>query len=67
MSKARCKHCGNIIETIAEHDWVCCSCYREEANTTGIFLEGDGYYFRYGGNLDNVDWVESQGVRHERS
>lgn len=60
MSIARCRHCGDVIESKSQHDWVCCSCFSNEVNTTGIFLDGGEEYIRYGGNLGNVEWIECE-------
>jgi hypothetical protein len=65
MSKARCKHCGDIIESKHRHDWVCCSCYANTEDTTGIFLDGGNVYLRYGGNLDNFELTEPQNNEEE--
>lgn len=53
-NKAQCKNCLEIIESTYRHDWVCCSCYRNELGNSGIFIDGGvDDYCRRGGNLDN--------------
>ena len=47
---ARCKNCGEIIESKTVHDWVCCSCFHENNGQTGIFVDGGRSYLRRGGN-----------------
>lgn len=54
-NRARCKNCGDVIESKSVHDWVCCSCFKNEADTPGIFIDGGHNYVRCGGNLDNLE------------
>ena len=61
MSKAKCKHCGDIIESKSRHDWVSCSCFKNEPDTTGIFIDGGDEYLRCGGNLDNFELIRGTG------
>ncbi len=52
MSKAKCKACGDIIESKHRHDSVTCKCGK-------IFLDGGNDYFRCGypeGKME--DWIE---------
>lgn len=49
-NRARCKNCGEIIESKNVHDWVCCSCFHESDGTTGIFIDGGCDYYRRGGH-----------------
>ena len=58
MSKAKCKNCGDIIESKHRHDCVWCSCFTNEENTTGIFIDGGNDYHRGGGNINNIEWIE---------
>jgi hypothetical protein len=58
MSRAKCKNCGDIIESRYRHDWVCCSCFNAKENKTGIFIDGGEDYLRMGGNLDNVEILD---------
>lgn len=39
MSKVRCKHCGEIIESLYRHDFVECSCGK-------TFIDGGNDYIR---------------------
>ena len=48
-NKARCKNCGETIESYTVHDWVCCSCFHKSNGQTGIFLDGGTNYLRRGG------------------
>ena len=61
MSKARCKSCGDVIESKHRHDWVCCSCFKNEETTTGIFIDGGDEYLHCGGNLDNFELIQGTG------
>jgi hypothetical protein len=29
MSKAKCKNCGDVVESKTRHDWQSCSCFHE--------------------------------------
>lgn len=49
-NRARCKNCGDIIESKSTHDWVCCSCFHKSNGVTGIFIDGGLEYFRCGGH-----------------
>jgi hypothetical protein len=46
---ARCKNCGEVIESKSVHDWVCCTCFHESNGKTGIFVDGGTTYLRSGG------------------
>jgi len=41
MNKAKCKLCGDIIESKHQHDFVRCKCGE-------IFVDGGNSYSRYG-------------------
>jgi hypothetical protein len=43
LNRAKCKLCGNIIESKYRHDWVACECGE-------IFVDGGHEYFRRGAN-----------------
>jgi hypothetical protein len=47
-NRARCKLCGDIIESTHLHDFVWCSCH-------AIFVDGGTDYRRWG-------WDDSRGV-----
>jgi len=57
MSKARCKNCGDVIESKHRHDFVTCGCYDEDKNT-GIFLDGGDDYVHSGGNLEHFELIK---------
>lgn len=40
---ARCKRCGDVIESKSRHDWKQCSC-------GAIFVDGGRDYLRHGGH-----------------
>ena len=42
---ARCKKCGDVIESKHLHDWVTCEC-------GAIFVDGGREYWRWGGEPD---------------
>lgn len=47
MTKVRCKHCGDVIESNGRGKWVQCSCKK-------VYVDETEYYCRIGGNED--DW-----------
>jgi hypothetical protein len=57
-NKAKCRHCGDIIESKHPHDFVSCSCFKNEGNTTGIFVDGGNDYWRQGGNFENFERID---------
>ena len=67
-NKARCKVCGDEIESKYLHDLVTCSCYVEGKDNEGIFVDGGRCYLRRGGNMDNFidlhEERESKGGRN---
>ena len=46
-NKAKCKKCGDIIESVSVHDFVTCSC-------GAISVDGGKSYLRRSGELDNL-------------
>lgn len=57
-NRAKCCHCGDIIESKHRHDFVTCSCYDESSeNSTGIYVDGGLDYERRGFNR-NSEWIE---------
>ena len=54
MNKAQCKGCNDILHSKSVHDWVCCSCFKNEKSNTGIFIDGGDSYMRCGGNFENM-------------
>ena len=55
--KARCRNCLEVIESKHSHDWVSCSCFENKMGTQGIFIDGGDDYGRYGGNIQNLEWL----------
>lgn len=56
-NKAKCKNCGDTIESKSVHDFVACSCFSKD-NGHGFFLDGGNDYHRFGGNFNDIEWVE---------
>lgn len=54
-NKARCKNCGEIVESKNRHDFVGCSCYNESGGRRGIAVDGGTDYLRRSGNLDDYE------------
>ena len=59
-NRAKCLNCGDIVESKSRHDFVVCSCFRDEANTRGFFLDGGEKYSRYGGNMLDIFWITGE-------
>lgn len=53
-NRAKCGNCGDIIESVHRHDWVACSCFKNEVGNLGIFVDGGNAYWRAGGELGNI-------------
>jgi len=53
-NRARCKKCGDVIESKYRHDFVFCKC-----NT--IFVDGGNDYFRCGGDLKYIERLDNEG------
>lgn len=51
-NKARCKKCGDIIESVSRHDFVICSCGLGDG---GIAVDGGKSYLRRCGDLNNYE------------
>lgn len=47
-NRARCRQCGDVIESKYRHDWKSCSC-------GAIFVDGGKDYQHRGGNLDLIE------------
>ncbi len=61
-NRAKCKHCGDVVESKYGHDFVTCSCYATDVGH-GFFLDGglgcdgQGMGTRCGGNFDDIEWM----------
>lgn len=53
-NRARCKKCGDIIESKYRHDFVECKC-------GSIFIDGGLDYMRMGGNAEDIDNLSEWG------
>lgn len=62
-NRARCKHCGDVVESIHRRDWVSCSCFHGGYNR-GFFLDGGQEYMRFGGNWDDAEWMKEDDDIH---
>lgn len=49
-NKARCKKCGDIIESESRNDFVYCSC-------GAIFVDGGNDYWRGGGYIEDFERI----------
>ena len=50
---AKCKECGDVIESKSVHDWVSCGC-------GAIFVDGGREYLRRGGDLDAIEELSEE-------
>lgn len=53
-NSARCKNCGDEIISKHRHDFVTCSCFKNEIANKGIYIDGGNDYLRRGGCLENI-------------
>jgi hypothetical protein len=60
-NRARCANCNDIIESKHHHDWVNCSCFKNDNPNEGIFIDGGQEYFRGGGKLENLIRIDDDG------
>ena len=58
INKARCKKCGDIIESKRRYDFVWCSC-------KAIFVDGGTAYLRRGGSLADIEELVVYGTTEE--
>lgn len=54
-NRAKCKRCGDIIESKHTHDFVSCKC-------KAITLDGGKEYQRFSGHLEDIDLSFSEYV-----
>lgn len=47
-NRARCRKCGDTIESVHRHDWQTCKC-------ESIFVDGGLDYLRRGGDSDVLE------------
>ena len=65
QNKAKCRNCGEVVESKHRHDWVACSCFRNSPDTRGFYLDGGNDYGRYGGNIDDIEWIHEDSVEDQ--
>lgn len=53
-NKARCRICGEVIESRYTHEFVGCKCFRESNGTKGIAVDGGCSYLRRIGNPNDI-------------
>jgi len=67
-NKIGCMNCGDVIESMHVHDWVACSCFKNEEGNQGVFVDGGKEYLRRGGSNNYVNLSETyddNGKRNE--
>jgi len=60
----QCNNCGDVIESKHCHDFVSCSCFKNETGNKGIAVDGGLEYARRVGNL--TDYTELSEYREYR-
>jgi len=50
-NRARCRKCGDVIESTHVHDFKYCSC-------GSIFVDGGQEYIRRGGNFEDIESLD---------
>ena len=55
-NRARCKRCGDSLESVFKHDFQPCSCMRKDPSK-GIFIDGGRDYHRCGGELELMERI----------
>lgn len=58
-TRARCRSCGDVIESVRRHDWVQCAC-------GAIFVDGGFAYDRRGDTGDNHEVLEGRTIEEVR-
>jgi hypothetical protein len=49
-NRARCKRCGEIVESLSVHDFRPCECFRKTGGSQGVAVDGGLNYLRRVGN-----------------
>lgn len=49
-NRARCRRCGDVVESTSRHDFAACEC-------GAIFVDGGRDYYRAGGNPEDFEWL----------
>ena len=57
---ARCKNCGDTIESKYRHDFQACSCYENVVGNKGIAVDGGLSYLRRVGNIDGFEELSEE-------
>lgn len=52
---ARCKQCGEVVESISRHDFSPCKCFIESNGAKGIAVDGGDSYLRRVGNFEDCE------------
>jgi len=55
-----CMNCGDVIESKHVHDWVACSCFKNEPDNRGCYVDGGLEYLRRGGTGDYVEMSDRE-------
>lgn len=56
--KIRCLNCGDIIQSMHQHDFVACSCFRDDEKNKGVAIDGGSSYTRIIGSNFNWEYVK---------
>lgn len=60
ITAVKCSDCGEIVYSRANHDFNTCSCFTNEINGTGVFIDGgpNGEYIRYGWSSQRPELID---------
>ena len=53
-NRAKCRNCGDVIESTYRHEFMTCKCFSDREDNKGIFVDGGKDYLRRGGCLENI-------------
>lgn len=54
-NQARCKRCGEMVESVHVHNFVPCKCFKDSDGRQGIAVDGGHNYLRRIGNLEDYE------------
>lgn len=60
VNKARCKKCGDVIESKYRHDFQWCKC-------GAIFVDGGKVYLRRGGDPNDFEELSEEKCPHKKT
>jgi len=62
VNAARCRNCEDVVISLYTHDWVACNCFHSDKNNIhGFFIDGGFSYKHSGGNLNDMEVLNTYG------